>query len=39
MTDGSQYDGDWKEGKMHGKGILKCSNGDLYEGGIMVKAY
>ena len=25
-------DGDWKEGKMHGIGVLKYQNGDVYEG-------
>ena len=30
--DGQVYDGQFKEGKMHGKGILKEQNEDQYEG-------
>jgi hypothetical protein len=30
--DGNTYDGKWKNNKRHGKGTLKFSNGDKYEG-------
>jgi len=29
---GKRYDGDWKNGKMHGKGILILGQGDVYSG-------
>ena len=29
---GDMYDGEWKNGKMHGKGTKKMANGDSYEG-------
>ena len=27
-----RYSGSWRDGKMHGKGVLECANGDRYEG-------
>ena len=32
LSNGSVYDGDWKEGKMHGHGKYTYSNGVVYEG-------
>lgn len=29
---GEQYRGDWKDNKLHGKGIFTYKNGDKYEG-------
>ena len=26
------YDGDWKDDKMHGRGVYRCANGEVYEG-------
>ena len=26
-----RYSGSWRDGKMHGKGVLECANGDRYE--------
>ncbi len=31
-ADGSTYEGEFLEGKRHGRGKLKLSNGDFYEG-------
>jgi hypothetical protein len=31
-SDGSRYEGDWKDGKEHGRGVLVFVNGDRYEG-------
>lgn len=30
--DGDRYEGEWKDGRMHGKGAYHYSNGDKYEG-------
>ena len=30
--DGSIYEGEWKDDKHHGKGILSFANGTRYEG-------
>jgi len=27
-----EYEGEWKEGKMHGKGVYRYVNGNRYEG-------
>lgn len=29
---GDMYEGDWRAGKMHGHGVKKMGNGDVYEG-------
>ena len=29
---GSKYKGDFKKGKIEGKGLMKYKNGDMYEG-------
>ena len=31
-SNGNEYDGDWKNGVKHGKGILTSENGDIYNG-------
>ena len=41
FKDGDVYDGEWKNGDMHGKGIYYYISGEIYEGewknGKMVK--
>ena len=32
FNDGSQYEGEWENGMMHGKGMYINLNGDLYQG-------
>lgn len=32
LVNGDSYDGEWKLGQMHGKGMYKWKNGDRYEG-------
>ena len=32
MADGSIYEGDWFEGKMHGRGVYTWPSGQSYEG-------
>jgi len=32
MTDGFTYEGEWKSGEIHGKGVATYANGDVYEG-------
>ena len=32
FSDGTEYDGEWKDGKKHGQGILICYDGAMYEG-------
>ena len=32
FLNGDKYDGEWKDGKMHGKGVYTYINGDQYEG-------
>mgnify|MGYP001131685251 CR=1 FL=1 len=31
-ADGDRYEGEWKNGKMHGKGVYVYANGDRYDG-------
>ena len=31
-TNGSVYDGQWKEGEKHGKGKMEYDDGDIYDG-------
>ena len=31
-ANGDKYDGEWKDNKKDGKGILSCANGDKYDG-------
>lgn len=31
-SDGTSYNGEWKDNKHHGKGILSFANGTHYEG-------
>jgi hypothetical protein len=31
-TDGARYEGQWKEGFAHGKGIFYHTDGDIYNG-------
>lgn len=30
---GFQYEGDWKDNCMHGMGVMKAQNGEVYSGG------
>ena len=30
-ADGDVYEGDWKDGKQHGKGTYKSADGGVYE--------
>lgn len=30
--EGGDYNGEWKAGKRHGKGVLKWDDGSIYEG-------
>lgn len=33
FKDNSEYEGEWDKGNLkHGKGVLRCSNGDVYDG-------
>ena len=32
FKDGSTYEGEWRDGKMHGRGIYSWPNGDVFEG-------
>lgn len=32
FPDGSRFEGQWHDGRRHGKGHMKCENGDVYEG-------
>ena len=31
-ANGEKYDGEWKDGKKHGRGVLTCANGEKYDG-------
>ena len=31
-SNGNNYDGDWKDGKKHGRGVYRYANGNVYEG-------
>lgn len=35
-TNGDKYDGQWKDGKMHGIGLYEFANGDRYKGDFHV---
>jgi len=39
ISDSGYYEGEQKDGKLHGKGIFKASNGDVYEGCFVDGAY
>ncbi len=32
LTNGDRYEGDWKDGKEHGRGVEVRANGNRYEG-------
>ena len=32
FADGSVYEGEWKEGKYHGRGVMRSADGAVYEG-------
>ena len=32
FSDGTEYDGEWKDGKKHGQGILICYDGAMFAG-------
>jgi hypothetical protein len=32
-VNGTRYEGDWREGKKHGRGKLIWTNGNYYDGG------
>ena len=32
LANGESYEGDWKDDKRNGRGVVKLANGDTYEG-------